>query len=184
MKDDKYGEGSFEYYAEKYYDDIYRFIFSIVYNKDWVPDIAQNTMEKAFKKWHSLRKRESVKSWLCSIAKNETASFLEKIYRQNDRDREYMNEIQEKFTESIVDEDILNMLIYKENFAELTEAWKMLDDKYKQIIALWTSGDYSEKEIAKILGMNYNTVRTNLRRGIQKLRELYAEVEKGGRYEE
>lgn len=67
------------------YDDIYRFIYSLVKDPDVAQNLSQSTMEKAWTKLYQLRKRERAKSWLFQIAKNEVALY----FRDRQKDFSY-----------------------------------------------------------------------------------------------
>ncbi len=50
-----------------------------------------------------------------------------------------------------------------------------LPDKYREALYLFYAERYTVAEISAILGKNQNTVKTLLRRGREKLREIYGE---------
>lgn len=56
---------------------------------------------------------------------------------------------------------------------ELKEAMKCLDDKYRIPIIMFYWQGYSASEIAQLLKIPIETVRTRLKRGKKKLSEYY-----------
>ena len=60
-------QGDEEFYREQViplYSDLYRFLRAFVGDPEAAKDIAQITMERAWRKIHQLKKRDRVKSWL------------------------------------------------------------------------------------------------------------------------
>ena len=54
-------------------------------------------------------------------------------------------------------------------------SWALLKTplKYREVLHLYYVLDYPVSEISKILRLNENTVKTRLRRGREKLKEIY-----------
>ena len=158
------------------YDDIYRFIYSLVKDPDVAQNLSQSTMEKAWTKLYQLRKRERAKSWLFQIAKNEVALY----FRDRQKDFSYDESLLNYRSKSCISAeiDLSEILVYQEESRRLIYSLDHLDLKYQELIKLWALGRLNLKEIAEILQINYNTARTHLRRGLEELRNIYFAVEK------
>ena len=176
MKRRKKEEFFMEHIAARYAD-IYRYVFSRLQNESDAKDAAQNTMERAWKSLDRLRKPESVKSWLFQIAYNESINVIRKrwqTYSYDDPDSGYTLD---KITE--VHEDLMEILLRREERGLLMEAMALMRPHYREIIQLWAVGEFSQKEISEMLDLNYNTVRVTLFRGMEQLREIYRALEQG-----
>lgn len=159
------------------YEDIYRFAHSMVKDTETARDIAQNTMEKAWKNLHQLRDRARVKAWVYRIARNEVNVFFRSAQRMDFFDVADGRPDYEKAAET--EADILEILLKKERFGLLLRALDMMSPKYREVVLLWALGDLSQKEIAQVLRINYSTARVHLYRGLNELRDLYFALERG-----
>ncbi|WP_353963323.1 sigma-70 family RNA polymerase sigma factor [Tepidibacillus marianensis] len=71
----------------------------------------------------------------------------------------------------------------KKDFGDLYEAIQSLNDNYRVPIILKYLRGFSEKEIAEILDLNQNTVKTRLYKGREKLKEiLTVQLKRGEQY--
>ena len=71
-------QGDEEFYREQViplYSDLYRFLRAFVGDPEAAKDIAQITMERAWRKIHQLKKRDRVKSWLFQIGRNVSSTY-------------------------------------------------------------------------------------------------------------
>ncbi len=75
------------------------------------------------------------------------------------------------------DMDFVRKLLNEERMDSLWEAFEKLDEKYRGIIWLWYDREWSLKQVAEELDMNYNTVRVLFSRGTSKLKKLYLETQ-------
>ena len=78
-----------------------------------------------------------------------------------------------------VHEDLMEILLRREERGLLMEAMALMRPHYREIIQLWAIGEFSQKEISEMLDLNYNTVRVTLFRGMEQLREIYRALERG-----
>ena len=159
------------------YPDIYRFVRSITKDTYVAQDVAQNTMEKAWKNLHQLRDRSKAKSWVFQIARNESTG----VFRNAKYEESFDEPDGEMSYERIggLGDDILEILLRKERNSLLVRALDMLSPRHKELVKLWALGDLSQKEIAEVLQINYNTARVTLYRGLKELRDIYFALERG-----
>ena len=160
----------FESLYEKYALEIKRFLFTIA-RKDHeaTNDIFQNTWINAWRYLGSLKEEGAARAWLYTIAKNEAKRFysthgmepaFDPVYLDDDASGEDpQDEIESRFPEMLCDADQLKRLL-----AELSES-------DQQLILLHYAYGVTAIEIADLRGTNYNTVKSQLRRALAKLRE-------------
>jgi hypothetical protein len=103
-------------------------------------------------------------SWLYSLTKNETISFLRK--KNNDIDLGSIYEIEDRDNEinRIIEQDSYNRLVSK------------LDNKEKQIISLKILGNLSFNEISKLLNEPVGTIKWRYYKGVHTLKLLLSNL--------
>ena len=124
-----------------------------------ISDAIQETMINAYKHLRKLKDNTNFKSWIIKILINE----CNKIYKKKSK--------KEKLFEKIVIEQKLDTM---DN--SITSINSKLDFEEKLIVALYYNSKYSCNEIADILHMNINTVKSKLTRAKEKIKKYY----KGG----
>lgn len=140
-------------YKEKYY----RLAYSYVKNTDDALDIVQESIYKAITSLDKIQNPEYIKTWFYRIVINTSLDFLRK-------------------QKKIVIADAGTLEFYSpganDNYKDL-DLQKALDNlppNYRSIIVLRYFEDLKIEEIADILELNVNTVKTRLYSALKKLR--------------
>jgi RNA polymerase sigma factor, sigma-70 family len=160
---------------KEYHAEIYRFIFTIARRDvDSTDCISQNTWQNAYTYYGSLRDKNSRRSWLYSIARNEakryfsnrTNAFFQSAIALEDGDDaiDVISEKDSEFPEELANGDLLAKLLNK------------LPADEQRLILLHYAYDLDLKEIAEIGGLNYNTLKSTFRRTMEKLRKAAEEM--------
>ena len=76
-------ENEFDDIYRRYGDDLYRFILKMTQDEQIALDILQETFLKAALHFDRFRGECAVKTWLCSIARNEYCTWLKKNGNEN-----------------------------------------------------------------------------------------------------
>lgn len=137
---------------------LYKTAYAIVRNNDDAADAISETVLICWEKLDTLKKNRFFKTWLTRILINECYKILKNnsnIVRFEDMTAE----------EGI--EDVHNL--------EFEEALDTLEEKYRVIVVLFYSQGFTTKEIARILHIPDNTVRTRLSRARNQLKKYYEE---------
>lgn len=165
----------FEKHIAIYYNDIFRYVCSIVKNTLAAQDITQTVMLKAFQKQHQLKDLSCSKSWLMQIAYHTSMDFL----RLNKK--EIFVFTTEDNANKIPDstENILENLVKDLESKMLEVSLKQMDDKFQMLIMMRFDADLSIKEMSEILGIKEGTITSYICRGLKKLRLVYEEIERG-----
>ncbi|MEE9439521.1 MAG: sigma-70 family RNA polymerase sigma factor [Saprospiraceae bacterium] len=154
---------------DHFYKPILFFIKRRINNSLDAEDLTQEVFYKIAKsKEDDIR---NVKSWIYSIAKHAIIDY----YRMQKKD---INEVVEFTDEEIENESILELSQCIVPFIA------RLPDKYKKVITLSEIEGMSQKQIAKLLDINYITVRSIVQRGRTKLKMLISEccnIKQGGK---
>ncbi|MDO4552917.1 MAG: RNA polymerase sigma factor [Bacillota bacterium] len=136
-------------------------------------EFAQEAMRIAWEQLEQLREPQNAKAWLLKIGDNLAARHF-----RNNASRKTTS-LETAALSAIEDEsaDILEGLLRRETFQAMWAAMEKLDVKYRRIIQLYYYEEMSLKEIARVLGQNYNTTRVQHHRGILELRKLMDDTE-------
>jgi RNA polymerase sigma-70 factor (ECF subfamily) len=149
---------------EEYSKDVYRYVLSLVKDDKKAEEITQETFVRGLEKLDQFEwKGISIKNWFLAIARNQ-------VYAQGRKKVEILNET-EGFEEvegiEMVEEEV-NYVVQK----DLNEALYKLPVTTREIIILKIWEEYKFVEIADLLEININTVKTQFYRGITKLRKM------------
>ena len=150
----------FEEFYSKYKKLVYGIAFSILKNKEDSEDITQIVFSKIYSLNTEKLPTKNYASWLYSLTKNETISYLRKKNNNINLDniydiKDYNNDI-----DNVIDEIEFNRLISK------------LNDTEKQIVTLKIIGDFSFDEIGKFLNLPSGTVKWKYYKSINSLKVL------------
>jgi RNA polymerase sigma-70 factor (ECF subfamily) len=121
---------------------------------DEVADIVQEVFLTAYRKLDTLREANAVGGWLAMIARNSANDF----YRQIKPTEELSETIPQKQNVEIEAQEVLKII-------------KSLPDTYRETLVLRLVEGMSGQEIAEQTGLKPESVRVNLYRGMQLLRE-------------
>lgn len=141
-----------------YGNSILRMAYAYLHNMSDAEDILQETLIKYLQTAPVLKNPVHEKAWLLKVAANLSKNRIDyNRIRQTD-----------ELEETLVAEK-------REDLRFVWEAVRALPEKYREVIHLFHYEGYSTAQIAKILGYKEATVRTNLRRGRQQLKEILKE---------
>lgn len=144
---------------------MYKVARGILDNDEDAADAIQDTILTCFEKIHTLKNPEYFKTWMIRILINE----CNKIHRH------YKNFSR---TEELPEVPGQDMSIAEFEFKEMLG---MLDESYRIILILYYVEGFRIADIASILNMNENTVKTRLARARVQLKQEYAPVEENDR---
>lgn len=141
-------------YSEIYLD-LYRFALYSLRSPADAEDAVSETVIDAFTSIQKLRSEESFKAWIFKILSAKCKRRMKSI-----------QPLLDEFPETIPDENS------SENLAEQIDVrnyFFQLKDEERLIISMHIFAGYTSQEIAKILHLNPNTVRSKESRALKKL---------------
>lgn len=151
-------QGNAQAFASLYqniYHNLYRFALYTLGNPADAEDAVSDTVADAWSGIGKLRQEESFESWMFQILHNKCRrQRKEYCYRP----LEWTDALEGSADESSLDEKYHLRKIFGE-----------LSGKDRAIISLHVFGGYTSQEIARITGMNANTVRSRESRALKKL---------------
>lgn len=160
----------------EYGNELVRLAFSYVKDVEIAKDMVQNTFIKCYKNLDSFRFDAQVKTWLYRITINECKDYLKSWHYKMVQVKSFMNEAAKSIypsTEKIV--------INKYNNEEIKNTIFSLPKVYREVVYLYYYDSLKTEEIANVLDIPVNTVKTRLRRAKQRLESMIEEVEMNGR---
>ncbi|NCB94271.1 MAG: sigma-70 family RNA polymerase sigma factor [Clostridia bacterium] len=143
-------------------DNLYRVGMAILKNEENCADAAQEALMIAYQKLDTLREKKYFKTWLTRIMINECYKILKR--NQNMVSYEEYIEKNEKGAED-------------QNYTELYQAVGQLPADVRVAVVLFYIEGFSVKEIAVILEVNENTVKSRLYRGRTQLKKILGDKE-------
>lgn len=174
----QYKNGGQEVFLElinRYTSPLYNFVARLIGRND-TPDIVQEIFIKVWKNINRFdSEKANFKTWIFSIAKNTTIDFLRKkrniLFSDIPKDTE--GEL-DSFEERIPDNALLpeEALLKLENEQFLNETLEKLPENYREILILRYQEEMTFDEIGKILNKPLNTVKSQHRRAMIKLRKI------------
>lgn len=140
---------------------MYRTALAIVKDPDTARDIIQNGFIKTWEKLQSYNSEHRFYSWLYRIIINESLNHVRK------------NSKMELWKETGTDERTpFSIMAEKEEHQELYNAVALLDKDHRLVIQLRHFEELSYQEIADVLEIDENKVKSRLYSARMKLREL------------
>ena len=134
---------------------MYKTAWAILRNEEDVADALQETIVKGFESLHTLRRPEFFKTWMMRILINNCLQ----IRKQRQRLLTFGDDLPEMPVEDSYDTD--------SGFKELLD---MVDEADRLLLTLYYADEFKVSEIAELLEMNVNTVKTRLSRAREKIR--------------
>jgi RNA polymerase sigma-70 factor, ECF subfamily len=150
-----------------YGQDILKLVMQYVHNNTIAEDLTQEIFEKCYKALPAFQYESSLKTWLWRIAINHTKDYLKSWYARNVETKEHFI-----FEQVQSHDQVEQQVIQQQQDTELAYAVSSLSVKYREAIYLCYYEELSMKEIAQILQLNENTVRTRLRKAKQLLKKI------------
>ncbi len=150
-----------EYYFREYNSMLFRVAFAEVKSHADAEDIMQEVFIRLIQAQPEFRSAEHEKAWLIRTALNLCKDLFKSKWKQAITGLDAVPE-QEKVYMKVpyVDQDDTLWMVLS------------LKEQYRQPLYLFYYEDYEIKEIAEILEIPVNTVKTNLRRGREELKKL------------
>ena len=164
---------------QRYYKELYIFVFSLCGSESVTDDILQDTFLKALlilKDFHT-----NMRAWLYMVARNLYYNYYNRQKKQmtiESSDFEHAAlKVHTSGREDLIQRDILEEVLYKEEKKQLLEAVSQLKGQKKEVILLQYFGDFSQKEIAAMLKITPGNVKVLSYRAKKELKEYLTKEE-------
>lgn len=132
--------------AERYMDTVFRVAYSYLRCRDDADDVTQDVLIQLYKQEKAFESDAHVKNWLIRVTVNRCKNVLRAPWHK---------------AEDIADYE--NTLVFEQpQYRELFDAVMSLDRRYRLPVLLYYYEGYRQREIAGLLGIPEETVRTRL----------------------
>jgi RNA polymerase sigma-70 factor, ECF subfamily len=138
---------------------LYKMAYVYMRNEDDALEVFQETIYKGFESLSKLKNDEYFSTWLTRILINSAIDLLRKKKR--------VVPIKQEVLENTSEPSSFNSDVQ----IDLLKAMEEIEEKYKTVLLLRFYQDYTVKQIASMLKCPEGTVKTNIRRGLDKLKE-------------
>ena len=145
----------FDRICEKYGDRLYAAAFNICRQPQDAEDAVQDALIALYRSDKEFESEEHIKAWLLRVTVNAAKSTIRLFWNRN-------RTSYEDYMESLVFEDASDKTLMDEVLA--------LPEKYRIVLHLHYFEEYKTREIADILKISENTVKTRLLNGRKMLK--------------
>lgn len=157
---------------EELYDAVAPLVFGLV--RKVVRDEAQSeevTQEVFVEVWEQAARFDATRgkavSWICTLAHRRAVDRVRASQASRERDmRQGIKEFQESY------DDVQDTVILRADGERVNKALESLSAAQREAIRLAYYGGYSHSEVASMLELPVGTVKTRIRDGMIKLRDL------------
>ena len=150
--------------VEMYGDMVYKIALSQMKNKEDAEDVFQEVFLNYMNCKKDFLSEEHEKAYFLRAACNESLNMKKSLWNRNRVDFD--------------DLPVSLTAVEDEEPAEAGEILRDLPARYRDVLYLYYYEELSAAEVAKTLGRNESTVRTQLQKGRERLRKLLTEGEK------
>jgi len=144
-----------------YAEDVYRFIYKLSRNESLSQDILQNTMLKAVISFDKFKGECSIKTWLCTIARNEYYNHVKRAESKN-----------MPLEESAGTETIEDKIFDSQQAFEIHQLLHRLDEPYKEVFTLRVFAELKFSDIGRIFEKSENWARVTFFRAKEKIIDM------------
>lgn len=159
FQEQKMSDEEFRKLYERYYRPGIAFLVSIIKNRDDAENMLQDVFVKIWLRKDQLVFNEALQAYIFASLRNIAFDFLKKLEREQQMKRNFFELMKE--TEDTTDESV---------FTVVTRAIEKLSEKRKMILKLNIEEGKSYQEIAEIMRISKNTVKNQLIKAKQHLK--------------
>ncbi|MGY6647310.1 RNA polymerase sigma factor [Wenyingzhuangia sp. IMCC45574] len=156
---------------DSYQERLYWHIRKLVPNHEDAADVLQNTFVRVYKSLPKFKQQSSLHTWMYRIAYNESLRLIEK---EKNKYRASTSEIEQKHLENLVGSSYFDgseiQIKLKQKISELSE-------KQRVVFQMKYYDDLKFREIASILEIKENTVKTTYYAAARLIEKKMLEVE-------
>ncbi|MFA6227423.1 MAG: sigma-70 family RNA polymerase sigma factor [Candidatus Paceibacterota bacterium] len=166
-------KNSFTEIVNRYLKSIYNFVYRFVGDEKATEDITQEVFLKAWKNIKKFDIEKSFKTWIFSISKNTCIDYLRKrkdVPISLFDNEEGGNSIEDNLIDQELKPDEIFSLEHDKK--QVQKALNELTTKQKEVIILKYVNGMSLSEVAEIIDIPADTIKSHHRRALMKLRKI------------
>ena len=142
------------------YKKLYQFALYTLGNTQDAEDVVSAAVVEAFETIGNLRKEEAFSAWMYRIVSNMCKRKMREYYDKK-----------EELTEENGGWDGYVWGDTREEYVEVRRVFLQLSEEERMILAMHIFGGYKTREIAELLELNENTVRSKEHRALQRMQK-------------
>ncbi|MFC4305537.1 RNA polymerase sigma factor [Cohnella boryungensis] len=142
---------------DQYGNDVYRYAYVLIKDREQAKDIAQEVFIKAHRKIHTFRGQSSLRTWLLAITRNLSLNYLTSSYFR----RIWLRETVHAGQASPSAEEAY---IGRQSEQEIWSIIMSLSKKLREVLVLDLEHGLSVQEAAQLLNLPEGTVKSRLHR--------------------
>lgn len=151
---------AFERLFKRYFNEAKFYVTALCRNETLAEDIVSESFVKAFALIDE--EKESFKFWLFKVCRNAYFDYLRKSRRLTPIDDNTGSD----------DTDLAEKVIKDEEYRALYRAIALLKENYREVVLLYYFDELSVSEIAGITGQTVQSVKVQMYRARNKLKEI------------
>ena len=152
-----------EEFIYKHGEELLRLAYTYVKKHDVAEDIVQDVLLKAFEQQDQFLGKSSYKTYLYRMTINRCYDYFRSWSYRNTLLTDGFSKITKKSSSS------------NEDSTHVGECLLQLPIKYREVLILYYYKDFTQEEIASLLSVSVNTVKTRMVRGRERLKKLLKE---------
>lgn len=171
---------TFDRIYDTYHQELFRFIFYMVKNREVAEDLVQEVYIRILKSFDSFRGESSEKTWVFSIARHVTIDYFRSQKRKQQRIFDFFD--WSKKGEQLQDHEPLpeEIILQNEEVKQIYHYLNQCTVDQRSVLILRFIQAFSIKETAEALNFSESKVKTTQHRALKKLKQLMeAEKERG-----
>ncbi|HMU38137.1 MAG TPA: RNA polymerase sigma factor [Pseudomonadota bacterium] len=170
---------AFELLLERHQKPIFQFVFRSVGVKAVAEELTQETFLRVIKQKDHYEERARFTTWLYTLARNLCIDHSRRMQHRRAKSLDAVDEEGHSLLERTADKalSVERQAVSEELQKKLRAAIETLPDDQREVFLLREEADLSFKEIAEIVGISENTVKSRMRYALTKLRSLLEEYE-------
>lgn len=169
-------DASFQTLMRRSLKPVLNFVYQYVRNTEEAEDVTQDAFFKAWKNIKKFKgdKNKKWKPWLFTIARNTALDYIKKRKNVPFSGMDLNEKDSTSFSETLEDVEPLADELFEQvqNAEVLTKIMNTLRPEYHSVLLLHYHQELTFEEIATVMGMSMNTVKSWHRRALEKVREI------------
>ncbi|MBB6452382.1 RNA polymerase sigma-70 factor (ECF subfamily) [Salirhabdus euzebyi] len=153
---------------EEYGQHVIRLAYTYVKDKSLAEDVAQDVFVKCYQKLDDFRQESSYKSWLYRITVNKCKDVLKSWNFKNVKPVEFFHPKSNPVSGSTPEQ----ISITNEKNRQISQTVLSLPIKLREVVIMYYYEELKIEEVASLLNININTVKSRLVRSRQRLKKM------------
>lgn len=165
-------DGDEQAFTELYavlYKDMYKFACFMMGNAAEAEDIVADAVLDMWQQIHKLRQESAFKNWAFAIIANKCRRQMK---RRKEIPTDFETDLEGLFQGKEYHEDNMDIRL---EMLEVSRVFRQLKRDERMIIAYTIFGGYNSSEVADLMKMNRNTVRSKLNRAFDKMKKILSQ---------